>query len=73
MTCIRVIPLPGGKPVPASYSTAGVEPPLRELMNDPILHAVLQRDRISLETVWQTVRHAREVLNPEGDCLALCA
>jgi len=35
-------------PFPA---TAGIEPPLADLLADPVLHALLTRDRLSLDDV----------------------
>lgn len=62
-----VVPSPPG-PVPASdlYAGAGVEPPLREVLADPVVHAVMRRDRIGPDEVWAAVRAARQALNGGG-------
>lgn len=47
-----------------TYAGAGIEPPLRELLADPIVHAVMRRDRIGPDHVWSAVRAARRALAP---------
>ncbi len=41
------------------YATAGTEPPLAELLADPLLHAVLRRDRLQPADVWRAIERAR--------------
>lgn len=45
--------LPRPYPFPAD---AGIEPQLFELLADPVLHAVLRRDGLTVEDVLHTVR-----------------
>jgi hypothetical protein len=44
------------------YATAGIEPPLEELLDDPITHLVMRRDGVELADVWQWVQEARGCL-----------
>jgi hypothetical protein len=44
------------------YATAGIEPPLEELLNDPIARLVMRRDGIAVADVWRTVEMARSRL-----------
>ena len=41
------------------YATAGIEPPLEELLDDPIAHLVMRRDGIGVADVWRWVHEAR--------------
>jgi hypothetical protein len=41
------------------YATAGIEPPLEELLDDPIAHLVMRRDGVELADVWRWVHEAR--------------
>lgn len=41
------------------------EPPVNELMADPILHMVLRRDRLRARDVWSTLRDVQEKLHPD--------
>jgi hypothetical protein len=38
------------------------EPPLEELLNDPIAHLLMARDRLQFEQVWAYVNDARRRL-----------
>jgi hypothetical protein len=38
------------------------EPPLEELLNDPIAHLLMARDRLQFEQVWAHVDDARRRL-----------
>ena len=64
MSRIQAIAIPAHSREP--YGAAGEEPPLGELLGDPILHALLRRDRIGIEAVWQAVGAARESLGRES-------
>ncbi len=44
------------------YATAGIEPPLEELLDDPIAHLVMRRDGVELADVWRWVHEARSRL-----------
>ena len=44
------------------YATAGIEPPLEDLLNDPIARLVMRRDGIAVADVWRTVEMARSRL-----------
>jgi hypothetical protein len=44
------------------YATAGIEPPLEELLEDPIAHLVMRRDGVELADVWRWVQEARSRL-----------
>ena len=45
-----------------SYTVAGVEPPLEELLNDRIARLVMRRDGLALADVWRAVELARSRL-----------
>jgi hypothetical protein len=44
------------------YATAGIEPPLEELLDDPIAHLVMRRDGVELADVWRWIHEARSRL-----------
>ena len=44
------------------YATAGIEPPLEELLDDPIAHLVMRRDGVEVADVWRWVHEARSRL-----------
>ena len=44
------------------YVAAGIEPPLEELLNDPITLLLMQRDGIGLAEVWRAVAAGRSRL-----------
>lgn len=48
--------------VSGQYRTAGIEPPLQEVMDDEVTHLVMRRDRLSADIVWAHVESARAVL-----------
>ena len=48
------------------YQQAGVEPPLDEVLADPIVHLVLRRDRIEVRDVVQYLNEARDRLRNSG-------
>ena len=41
------------------YERAGIEPDLHELLSDPVLHAVMNRDGVSPEALKAAVRAAQ--------------
>jgi hypothetical protein len=41
------------------YERAGIEPDLTEILSDPTLHAVMNRDGVSVEALCATVRAAQ--------------
>ena len=45
-----------------SYTVAGVEPPLEELLNDRIARLIIRRDGIAPADVWRAVELARSRL-----------
>ncbi|HTH96787.1 MAG TPA: hypothetical protein VL574_05175 [Stellaceae bacterium] len=45
-----------------SYAHAGIEPPVEELLADPMLHKLLVRDRITLAETRRAVSEARRRL-----------
>lgn len=57
---LRPVPPPrrSGQP----YGTAGTEPPLEELLADPLVHLVLARDGLTVETVRREMLAARRRL-----------
>ena len=44
------------------YTAARIEPPLEELLNDPIAQLLMRRDGIALADVWRAVELARSRL-----------
>jgi hypothetical protein len=52
------------------YATAGIEPPLEELLDDPIAHLVMRRDGVELAEVWRWVQEARSRLAPTAAAAA---
>lgn len=49
------------------------EPSIRDLMDDPLTHAVMRRDALTAEDVWTVIRQAQRVLaarqrHPWGPC-----
>jgi hypothetical protein len=42
--------------VERKWAQSGVEPPLPELMSDPIVHLLMLRDNITSEDVWSAIR-----------------
>lgn len=44
------------------YAAAGIEPPLEELLDDPIAYLVMRRDGLEPADVWRSVREARSRL-----------
>jgi hypothetical protein len=58
-------------PIAPSYYKANGEPPLRDVLDDPIVHLVLARDRLALTDVQAFLDEARSYLRdrPEHRCL----
>lgn len=48
--------------MPRKWSELGSEPSLRELMDDPLTKAVMQRDGLTAEQVWIAIREAQRKL-----------
>lgn len=48
------------------WGMGGIEPPLQELMNDPIMHLLLRRDGLTSKAVWQFVEQERDRLGKTG-------
>lgn len=48
--------------MPRKWKERGVEPSLRELMDDPLTWAVMRRDGLTAEQVWITIRDAQQKL-----------
>jgi hypothetical protein len=46
-----VAPLAGAAPEEGPYAEGGVEPPLQELLDDPVIHLVMRADRLEPEDV----------------------
>jgi hypothetical protein len=61
--------------MPRLYRCAGEEPTLEEVFADPIVHAVMRRDRVTRETLCSVVQTARQRLGlvPSGVVLLPCA
>ena len=51
------------------FTQAGIEPSLRELMNDPLTHAVMRRDNVTAHDLSSVVAKARARIRAaqEGD------
>ncbi|MEO5337639.1 MAG: hypothetical protein H7841_12200 [Magnetospirillum sp. WYHS-4] len=45
-----------------SWREAGIEPPLHEVMSDPIVHLVMRRDGIDATHVWSVLYPAAGAL-----------
>lgn len=43
------------------------EPPVTELMADPIFHMVMRRDHLHTDDVWRTLHHVRQRLHPHEE------
>lgn len=41
------------------WSTSGIEPSLKDMMNDPIVTLILKRDNLEAKDVWETVESAK--------------
>jgi hypothetical protein len=50
------------------YERAGIEPDLHELLADPVLHAVMNRDGLSEETIRAVIRNAQVRLGFVAPC-----
>jgi len=50
------------------YESAGIEPDFRELLADPVLHAVMRRDGINEDTIRAVVRAAQIRLGLVAPC-----
>lgn len=45
--------------MPQTYAAAGIEPPLEELLNDPITHLLMRRDGIDVADVRRAITASR--------------
>jgi hypothetical protein len=52
--------------MPRKWIERGVEPSLRELMDDPLTWAVMRRDGLTAEQVWVTLRDAQQKLQSQS-------
>jgi hypothetical protein len=50
-----------------TYETAGEEPDLQELLADPVILAVMQRDGVSHAELWAVIRTGRRLLGAHCD------
>jgi hypothetical protein len=50
-----------------TYETAGEEPDLHELLADPVIQAVMQRDGVSTAELWAVIRTGRCLLGADCD------
>lgn len=48
------------------WRKAGIEPSLRELMNDPIMRLLLRRDGLTYAEVWEFLEGTRDRLARNG-------
>jgi hypothetical protein len=46
------------------YARAGLEPPLDEVLSDPVVHAVMRRDGVELREVEEIIAAAQRRLFP---------
>lgn len=51
-----------GRPNAACFFNGGVEPPLDDMLSDPIIAMVMQRDRVSPDDVMSVMRAAARAL-----------
>jgi hypothetical protein len=56
-----------GGEMPHYYHQSGLEPPLDEVLADPIVHLILRRDRIDVGILLQYVDEARSRLQRDAD------
>ncbi|GEM_PF-4167384 len=53
------------------WGTAGIEPPLCDVLDDPLVHAVMRRDRITAAELKRVIASAQRRLRPApSPCLA---
>ena len=71
LSCTEARPGPANTREP--YGAAGVEPSLGEVLADPIVLAVMRRDRIGVDALWLAVHAAGADRFAAGDYLPLCA
>lgn len=46
-----------------AYREAGIEPSLAEALSDPLVLAVMRRDRVTVDEVWSVIRGVRDRLS----------
>jgi len=55
-----------------SYENAGEEPELLELLSDPVIHAIMRRDGVTLADLCAVIRTGRHRLGaPDGTVIML--
>ncbi len=54
-----------------SYENAGEEPELLDLLSDPVTHAVMRRDGVTLADLCAVIRAGRHRLGAPGGTLIL--
>ena len=54
-----------------SYENGGEEPTLVELLADPVTHAVMRRDRVTLAELCAVIRAGRHRLGAESDTVVM--
>src|SRR3954451_377968 len=50
------------------WARPGIEPPLREVLADPLVQAVMRRDGVSRAALESVVAHAQQRLRQYHDC-----
>lgn len=48
-------------------SASGIEPQLKELLSDPVLHSVMSSDKVSMEALRHLISEAEVKLRPHTD------
>jgi hypothetical protein len=54
-----------------SYENGGEEPTLLDLLSDPLTHAVMRRDGVTLAELCAVIRAGRHRLGAEGDTIIM--
>ncbi|MEI9988263.1 MAG: hypothetical protein WDN69_37295 [Aliidongia sp.] len=66
---------PGEEPalldIPRSYENPGEEPALLDLLSDPVMHAVMRRDGVTLAELCAVIRAGRHRLGAESDAVVM--
>ena len=44
------------------YATAGTEPPIEDIISDPVMQLILRRDGLTAAEVWAAIDLARRAL-----------
>src|ERR1700761_6745424 len=61
-------PRPRGNQPMRPYESAGIEPDLRDILSDPVVHAVMRRDAVGEDEIRATIRAARVRLGLVAAC-----